>query len=164
MSFNHLTSYAWPTFCIKPSQRHTYPLLLPLRIYYENQAGRSVEDPLGFARLTYHQGTRSEDELRALLGHTTRLIARRNDGRLLVDQRLMTPFTPAEQHFVVHEWLPLTILEGGYRFGAVVLAENVFARLATANVITAARDLPMTYQYFDTEAAAVAWLLSTQTN
>ena len=104
---------------------------------------------------------RKKDEFQALLGHTTRLLARRGDGRLLVDQRLMTPFTPDEQQFVIQEWLPLTILEGGYRYGAVVLAHDVFARLATATVVTAARDLPMTYRYFDNEAEAITWLVST---
>ncbi|GGF00049.1 STAS/SEC14 domain-containing protein [Hymenobacter cavernae] len=132
-----------------------------MRIYYENRVGRSVEDPLGFARLIYHRGTRTKAEFQALLGHTTRLLARRGDGRLLVDQRLMTPFTPDEQQFVIHEWLPLTILEGGYRCGAVVLAHDVFARLATATVVTAVRDLPMTYRYFDNEAEAITWLVTT---
>ncbi|WP_324674834.1 hypothetical protein [Hymenobacter sp. GOD-10R] len=132
-----------------------------MRIYYENRVGYSSEDPLGFARLTYQRGLRKGDELRSLLGHTTRLIARRGDGRLLIDQRLMTPFTPDEQHFVMQEWLPLTILEGGYRFGAVILAQDVFARLATATVVTAVRNLPMTYRYFDTESQAIAWLTTT---
>ncbi|OUJ75886.1 hypothetical protein [Hymenobacter crusticola] len=132
-----------------------------MRIYYENQVGRSSEDALGFARLTYYHGSRKVEELRALLGHTTRLIARRGHGRLLIDQRLMLPFTPDEQRLVAQEWLPLMVLEGGYRFGAVVLAQDVFARLATATVVTAVRDLPMTYRYFDTESQAVAWLLST---
>ncbi|TGE22729.1 STAS/SEC14 domain-containing protein [Hymenobacter metallicola] len=137
--------------------------MLPLyRIYYENAVGRVVDDPQGFARLTYHAGSRDADAMASLLGHVTRLLAQRGDGGLLVDQRLMTPFTPAEQAFVIQQWLPRTVVEGGYRFGAVILAENAFARLATRAVTTAVRDLPMRYQYFEQEPEAIAWLLHQQ--
>jgi len=132
------------------------------RVYYENAVGRATDDSLGFARLTYKEGVRSTDAFHALLGHVTRLIARRADGCLLVDQRLMQPFTPEEQTYVIEQWLPRAAQEGGYRFGAVVVAHNVFARLATAMVVTAVRDLPMTYCYFEQEAEAVTWLLQQQ--
>ncbi|MCC3156608.1 hypothetical protein LJ737_05120 [Hymenobacter sp. 15J16-1T3B] len=130
-----------------------------MRLYFENRAGRISDDPAGFARLTYHPGQRSEDELRALLGHVTRLLARRADGRLLVDQRLMQPFSASEQQHVMHQWMPAAVADGGYRFGAVVQAHDVFARLATASVTTQGRDLNLTYRYFDDEAPAVEWLL-----
>ncbi|SNR30329.1 hypothetical protein [Hymenobacter mucosus] len=129
------------------------------RVYYENAVGRAVDDPLGFARLTYQPGTRDAEAMAALLGHVTRLLAKRGDGCLLVDQRLMSPFTPTEQIFVIQQWLPRAVAEGSYRFGAVVLAENAFARLATRSVTTAVRDMPMLYQYFEQEVDAVAWLL-----
>lgn len=129
------------------------------RIYHENAAGRAVNDPLGFARLTYRAGG---DAFEALLGNVTRLLARRGDGGLLVDQRQMVPFTPDEQAYVIEQWLPRTVQEGGYRYGAVLLAEDVFARLATAQMVTAVRALPIGYRYFELEAEAVAWLLDQQ--
>lgn len=132
------------------------------RIYYENPVGRAANDPLGFARLTYHAGQRPQDAFQALLRHVTNLLAQRQDGCLLVDQRLMLPFTPEEQSYVIQQWLPRTVVEGGYRFGAVVVAHNVFARLATATVIAAVRNLSITYRYFEQEAEAIAWLLAQQ--
>lgn len=132
------------------------------RIYYENAVGRASDDPLGFARLTYQAGLRPRDSFQALLGHVTRLLARRGDGCLLVDQRRMAPFTPEEQAYVIEQWLPRTVQEGGYRYGAVIVAEDVFARLATASVVTAVRDLPMQYRYFEQEAEAIRWLLDQQ--
>ncbi|WP_460615469.1 hypothetical protein [Hymenobacter seoulensis] len=129
------------------------------RVYYENSAGRASEDSAGVARLTYHPGPRDPEALAALLGHVTRLLARRGDGGLLVDQRGMSPFTPAEQTFLVQQWLPRAVAEGGYRFGAVILSENAVTRLATRSVTTAVRDIPVLYQYFELEADAVAWLL-----
>ncbi|UOQ69228.1 STAS/SEC14 domain-containing protein [Hymenobacter volaticus] len=132
------------------------------RIYYENAVGRVVDDPLGFARLTYQSSVRVADSFHAFLGHVTRLMARRGDGCLLVDQRRMSPFTPDEQRYVIEQWLPRTVQEGGYRYGAVIVAEDVFARLATASVVTAVRELPMQYRYFEQEAEAIAWLLHQQ--
>ena len=132
------------------------------RVYYENAVGRAVDDPLGFARLTYQPGLRPRDTFHAFLGHVTRLLARRGDGCLLVDQRRMAPFTPEEQTYVVEQWLPRTVAEGGYRFGAVLVAEDVFARLATAAVVRAVRELPMQYRYFEQEAEAIGWLLEQQ--
>jgi hypothetical protein len=132
------------------------------RIYYENPVGRAVDDPLGFARLMYQPGVRPRDGFQALLGHVTQLMARREDGCLLVDQRLMTPFTPEEQEHVIQQWLPRTVQEGGYRYGAVLVAQNVFARLATSTIISAVRDLSITYCYFEEEAEAITWLMSQQ--
>lgn len=131
------------------------------RVYYENAVGRATDDAMGFARLTYQPNPRQKDAFQALLGHVSRLLAKRGDGCLLVDQRLMDPFTPEEQAFVLEQWLPRAI-EAGYRYGAVVVANNVFARLATAMVVTAARDLPMTYRYFEDEGEAISWLLQQQ--
>jgi hypothetical protein len=74
----------------------------------------------------------------------------------------MSPFTPEEQGFVIQQWLPRTVKEGGYKFGAVLVAQNVFARLATATVIATVRDLAITYQFFEQEAEAVTWLLAQQ--
>ncbi|MBC6605463.1 hypothetical protein H8B13_01390 [Hymenobacter sp. BT188] len=131
-------------------------------IYYENPVGRAVDDPMGFARLTYQAGLRPEDGFKALLGQVTKLLAQREDGCLLIDQRLMAPFTPEEQQHVIQQWLPRTVKECGYRYGAVLVAQDVFARLATATVIAAVRDLSITYQYFEQEAEAITWLMSQQ--
>ncbi|QIL75240.1 hypothetical protein [Hymenobacter sp. HDW8] len=131
-------------------------------IYYENPIGRAVEDPMGFARLTYQPGLRSFDEFKDLLRHVMKLLIRQQDGCLLIDQRVMTPFTPEEQEYVIQQWLPRLVEEGGYRYGAVLVAQNVFARLATATVISAVRDLSITYQYFEQEAEAITWLMSQQ--
>ena len=132
------------------------------RVYYENGVGRATDDSLGFARLTYREAPRTKEAFQALLGHVSRLLAQRGDGCLLVDQRLMQPFTPEEQTYVVEQWVPRAVQEGNYRFGAVVVAHNVFARLATSMVVTAVRDLPILYRYFEEEAEAVTWLLQQQ--
>ena len=57
------------------------------------------------------------------------------------------------------EWLPQAVNESGYRFGAVLVAQNVFARLAMTQLMMATRNLPHTYRTFETEETAMAWLL-----
>ena len=132
------------------------------RVYYENPVGRATDDPMGFARLTYQAGLRPKDGFQVLLGQVTKLLTQREDGCLLIDQRLMSPFTPEEQEYVIQQWLPRVVQESSYRYGAVLVAQNVFARLATATVIAAVRDLSITYQYFEQEAEAITWLMSQQ--
>lgn len=129
------------------------------RLYFENAVGRVEEDQLGFVRLRYNAGRRDEAAYRGLLQHTLRLLARQRHGRMLVDQRQMEPFSPQEQQWLLGEWLPLAIAEGGYRYGAVVQATNVFARLAMNTTAAHPNARALTYRYFDEEAPAVAWLL-----
>ena len=57
------------------------------------------------------------------------------------------------------EWLPQAVSESGYRFGAVLVAQNVFARLTRTQLVMATRELPHSYRTFETEETAVAWLL-----
>ncbi len=59
---------------------------------------------------------------------------------------------------MTNEWLPRAVNEHGYRYGAVLMATNVFARLAMNQFVLATRNLPHTYRTFETEETAVAWL------
>jgi hypothetical protein len=130
------------------------------RLYFENTVGRVEEDVRGFVRLKYFAGSRNAEAWHGLLQHTKHLLARQGRGLMLVDQQEMAPFKPVEQKWLVEEWLPQAITEGGYRFGAVIQAHDVFARLAMDTVRTQVRDRQLTYRYFPDEAAALAWLLA----
>jgi hypothetical protein len=87
-------------------------------------------------RLQYHPGPRCFDEFTAVLHHVTRALSRYGLGKLLIDQRQMTPYSAAEQVHVVQHWLPRIIVDGQYRYGAVVQAQDVFARLAMDTIRT----------------------------
>ena len=134
-------------------------MLTPTRsLYFENSAGRVWEEPASYIRLEYRAGTREVAQFRALLTHTAQALSRRQWSKILVDQREMAPYNPIEQDWMTNEWLPRTVRENGYRFGAILVAHNVFARLATNQFIMASRELPHTYRTFEAEEAAVAWL------
>ncbi|OGX82514.1 hypothetical protein [Hymenobacter coccineus] len=130
---------------------------LPTSLYFTNAAGL-VQEYADYVRLQYHPGPRRFDEFTAVLHHVTRALTRYGLGKLLIDQRQMTPYLPAERVHVVEHWLPRTIVEGPYRYGAVVQAHDVFARLAMDTIRTQAQDLPLTYRFFSDEVAAIGWL------
>ena len=133
-------------------------------LYFENSAGRVWEEPAGYIRLDYRAGTREVVQFRALLTHTAQALHRRKWNKILVDQREMAPYNPVEQEWMTNEWLPRTVRENGYRFGAILVAHNVFARLVTNQFITASRELPHTYRTFETEEMAVGWLVDSGRN
>ncbi|MET4075857.1 STAS/SEC14 domain-containing protein [Hymenobacter sp. UYCo722] len=128
-------------------------------IYFENSIGRLWEEPEGYLRLEYKPGPRETVQFRAMLTHTAQALSRHHWSNILVDQRQMTPFSPTEQTWMAGEWLPKAVHEHGYRRGAVVVAQNVFARLAMTQLVLSTRDLPHTYRTFEDESAAVAWLV-----
>jgi hypothetical protein len=127
-------------------------------LYFENSHGRLWEEPAGYVRLEYKAGPRDPVPFRALLTHAAQALSRRGWSRMLVDQREMAPFNPTEQDWMTNEWLPRAVNEHGYRLGAVLVAHNVFARLAMNQFVMATRGLPHTYRTFEAEAEALAWL------
>ena len=129
-------------------------------IYFKNTVGCVWEEPEGYLRLDYYPGPREEAQFRALLTHTRQAMQRRNWGRLLVNQQQMSAFTPAEEAWMTNEWLPQAVREAGYRYGAVMVAHDVFARLAMAGIVLTSRKLGHTYRNFEHEKEAIDWLLA----
>jgi hypothetical protein len=132
----------------------------PRSLYFENSVGRLWEEPAGYLRLEYKPNPRETVEFRALLTHTAQALSRHQWASILVDQRQMSPFIPAEQAWMTSEWLPKAVHEHGYRYGAVVVAQNVFARLAMTQLVLGSHDLSHTYRTFEDETEALAWLES----
>ncbi|MGI4761099.1 MAG: hypothetical protein ACRYF0_10355 [Janthinobacterium lividum] len=129
-------------------------------IYFKNNVGCLWEEPEAYLRLEYFSGPREEVQFRALLTHARQAMQRRSWSRLLVNQQQMSPFTPGEETWMVNEWLPQAVLENGYRYGAVLVAHDVFARLAMTGLVMTSRKLGHTYRNFEDEKGAVTWLLS----
>lgn len=130
---------------------------LPL-LLFENTAGQLLADPAGFLRANWSREARKLADTQALFEQMLRSLKQRGWGRILVNQNGMRPFTPAEQQWVAHEWLPRAVREGGYRFGAVLVSPDVLVRLATAYVTTNVHGLPLVYRSFENEAEALRWL------
>ncbi|UYZ59190.1 hypothetical protein [Hymenobacter latericus] len=128
------------------------------RVYFENASGRVTEHPEGFAVITWHKGPRRLEDFKAILNHLDRLLRLRNWSKLLADQQLMTPFTPEETAWVMHDWLPRAVGEGPYRYAAVILPLDVFARLSSQNVLSESQKKFVAYRYCADAAEAAQWL------
>ncbi|MGI4738593.1 MAG: hypothetical protein ACRYG7_25770 [Janthinobacterium lividum] len=129
-------------------------------IYFKNTVGCIWEEPAGYLRLDYYPGVREQTQFKALLTHVRQAMIRRGWNRLLVNQQQMSPFTPVEEAWMTTEWLPQTVREAGYRYGAVLVARDVFARLAMSSLLPTSRKLGHLYRNFEHETEAVGWLLS----
>ena len=128
-------------------------------IYFKNNAGCLWEEPLGYLRLDYYAGVRSETQFQALLTHAQLAMKRHGWSKMLVNQQAMSAFTPTEAAWMINDWLPRAVDEGGYRYGAVVVAHDVFARLAMTGIVLTSRKLGHLYRNFEHETAAIEWLL-----
>ena len=133
--------------------------LFSLTILLKNAAGQVLADPAGFLRLHWGGQPRPFAHTQAMFTTAAQALRQRGWGRILINQVAMIPFNSREQQWIRDEWLPAAVVESGYRAGALVVATNVLTRLATAYITTSAPALPLRYRSFDTEAAAVSWLL-----
>jgi hypothetical protein len=128
-------------------------------VLFQNPAGQLAADPRGFLRLTWSATPRTLADTQALLSHTISTLQQRGWSKMLGDQTAMLPFSAAEQQWVAQHWLPLAVQVGGYRYGAIVVSADTYARLATAYITTNVGGLPMRYRSFDDASQAIAWLL-----
>jgi len=129
-----------------------------LSIVFNNPAGQLAADPAGFLRMSWSAGPRALADTQALLTELAHALRQRGWGKVLADQTLMSPFLPAEQQWITTEWLTFAVRECGYRYGAIVVSTDTYARLATAFITTNVGGLPLRYRSFDDAAQAIAWL------
>ena len=129
-----------------------------LTIYFENNVATVCEHPAGYVVFTYKPGKRAFAELQAVLTHLGNLLRRRDWYRILGDQRAMSPFTEQENAWIVDYWLDVTRQRPGGLYAAVLLAEDVFARLAATQLRFENKQAALTYRLFENEAEAAAWL------
>jgi hypothetical protein len=113
----------------------------------------------GFVHLAWKAHRFTSAEFRAALEQLLQALHASHTGKAFVDQRHMAPIAPADQEWVLRDWLPRAAQQAGYRYAAVLPSQEVYARLASANVVMRASGRPL-YQWFEDEATAVAWLLS----
>jgi hypothetical protein len=138
------------------------PFAAGLPVYFENAAGRVLEHPNGYAVFVYAPGKRVLTDLQALLTHTAQLLTRRSWHRMLADQRRMSPFTEEENKWIVEYWLDPANQRPQGIYAAILLAEDVFARLSVSQLIQDAQAAALTYHLFDNEPEASAWLQKQQ--
>jgi hypothetical protein len=130
-----------------------------LTVLLKNAAGQVLADPAGFLRLNWGSQPRPFAHTQAIFTTAAQALEQYGWSRILISQVGMMPFNPQEQDWIATKWLPAAVQQSGYRAGAIVVATNVLTRLATSYITTSALALPLRYRSFDSEAAAVSWLL-----
>jgi hypothetical protein len=128
------------------------------KLYFENNAGRLLEHPDQYVVFEYKAGKRKLSDLQALLAHVRNLLDRNQWHRLLGDQRLMAPYTEEESTWIVDYWLDASRHRPGGIYSAIILANDVFARLSMDQVMHEAKASALTSRLFDSQDKAVAWL------
>jgi hypothetical protein len=134
------------------------PSALP--IYFKNAAATLREHPDGYVLFEYQAGKRALTDFQAALTHTGNLLRLRGWYKIMGDQRLMSPFTEEETAWVMTYWLDQSRQRAGGIYAAVLLANDVFARLSATQLRHEAKASAMTYRLFEEETAAEQWLLS----
>lgn len=130
----------------------------PSTLYFENNLASISSHPTGYAQLTYHAGKCALEDLEAVLQHTGNLLQRRRWSRLLEDQQQLVPLTAEQQQVVSEYWQRQTHVLGHSLCVATVLAQNVFARLATATLRHELQTVDISYRLFDDAPTANSWL------
>ena len=128
------------------------------RLSFENAAGQVLEHPDGYIVFTYCPGPRQPRDLQALITHTGQLLLRKRWHHILGDQRVMQPLTNEERAWLVEYWDNYLSRHPRSLYAAVLLPQEVFARLSAGQLKQHLQDTGIRYRHFTDEVAATAWL------
>lgn len=129
-------------------------------LVFENAALRVLKHPNNFVILQHKPGTRQLADVLAGFEQVGRLFNTHDWRALLSDQRLMSPITPTE-NAAVNEYLETYFNQRGRgMLVAILVAHDVFARLASSQFRHVEQHLShaITYHLFEEEQQALAWL------
>jgi len=133
-------------------------LLSGLPLYFENPIGRLYEHPDGYLIVDYNAGARQMEEYQAFLSHTANALRRHGWNKMLANQRLLVPFTQQERTWLREHWLAVSHAPQREMIAAVLLPDDVFARLSVSNLLQDAREGALVYRSFDSAQEAATWL------
>lgn len=128
------------------------------RLYFENAVGCLYGHPDGYALFRFRTGRYPFAALQALHTQGRRLLELHRWHRFLSDQRLLAPYTPEEAAWIVDHWRDTAATHPTGLYGAVVMAQDVFARLVMGQMVQQANSAALHFRRFETEAEATAWL------
>jgi hypothetical protein len=127
-------------------------------LYYENAVGRLSEHIDAYAVVQYKPGKRVFSDFKTFLTHLEHLLNRRGWHKLLTDQRALSPFTDEERAWISKMWIHNTQSIRHETIAAILLPNDVFARLASNQIMHDAREGTLVYHVFQDEFAAATWL------
>jgi hypothetical protein len=130
----------------------------PQPLHFANAAAEVQPDPDGFALMRWLPGPRRLAEYQEALNALLHIIRALGTGKALVDLRLMVPLSPEEQQWVAAHWLPRAVVQGNYRYGAVLTAPGTAPWLRPQDQQLLDWPRAPTYRSFTDETEARQWL------
>ncbi|WP_460549333.1 hypothetical protein [Hymenobacter daeguensis] len=128
-----------------------------LQHYFRNAAAVISYAPAGYVRLDWQPTAVSPPELRAIYEHVLRAMRHHRAVALMTVHNQRPPMPPDVQAWLIEDWIPRAVATVGYGRCAIVQAEKPLSRLA-ARAVGTGQQTTLSYQYFDSEAAADGWL------
>ena len=129
--------------------------------YYRNPLGSILYDPAGFVVLNWTDAPSTPAALQSLYAHTLQALRHHGTCKLLTNQVARQPLSVAEQKWLIEQWVPQAIAECAYSHCAIVESTQADGQLAARAVGTGVARHPLEFRYFQHEAEARQWLLTT---
>ncbi|TGE06362.1 hypothetical protein [Hymenobacter fodinae] len=127
-------------------------------LYFENAVGKLYEQADKYAYVQYKPGKRALPDLQVFLTQLAQLLQRRAWYKMLTDQRQMAQFTQEERLWIRDTWLTGPQAVSHKVLAAVLLPEDVFARLSMKLVMNETQEGMLVYHIFGNEQEAATWL------
>ncbi|AYA36651.1 hypothetical protein D3Y59_06020 [Hymenobacter oligotrophus] len=127
-------------------------------VIFANGAAALSTDGSAYLRLTWLSGPRRFEDFRTVLNVLLQACRRQGTGKVLVDQRHMSTLTPAEEHWIANDWLPRSVVQGNYRYAAILPPTDAEA-LACMKALNwpPVPEAPY-FATFSDESSALSWL------
>lgn len=130
-----------------------------IMIYFENDAAIIFVLPEKNLAVTKWKGFASTEELRKLLDEALNLLENYTIHYWLNDNRLMKVVRPADQEFVVNEWLPKYLQKSVIKKSVTIESEDIFSKMSSESMLRQAdKMIPFDMATFKTYKEAISWL------
>ncbi|UYZ57971.1 SpoIIAA family protein [Hymenobacter latericus] len=130
----------------------------PDKLRFANAFAEVQPDPEGFAYMRCLPGPRLLADYQEAMNALLRVIRNIGTGKALVDHMHIEPITPEEQQWVTTNWLPRAVVQGNYRYAALLSAPETMAWLNKVDPHLLDWPQAPTFRHFSNETEARAWL------
>ncbi|OUJ74606.1 hypothetical protein [Hymenobacter crusticola] len=127
-------------------------------LFFHNSLASIIAHNLGYVRIEWHPTLVRTSDLREAYEHVLLLLKDSGITKVLSDHQLLAAIMPDDQYWLVNNWVPRAVREGGYSRCAIIQAYDVISHLATLKV-TNSLATPLAVNYFDDQRQAEGWLL-----
>jgi hypothetical protein len=128
----------------------------PLR--FTNAVASVQADPEGYAVMRWRPGPRQLADYQEAMNVLLRVIRALGTGKALVDHLHITAFSEEERHWIATHWLPRAVVQGNYRYAALLAQPHTVTWLVLQGQQLLAWPEAPTVQLFTEEAEAREWL------